>query len=89
MGTEAATNVTAPGIALDPSKRPEADRQQIKRLAQEFEAMLMTQMLREMRKSMLDDKEPASLVRPARSVRPVTLVALALSTHNVHFFSIR
>ena len=57
MGTEAVTNVTSPGIALDPSKRPEADRQQIKRLAQEFEAMLMTQMLREMRKSMLDDKD--------------------------------
>src|SRR5439155_12765147 len=34
-----------------------ADRREIKRLAQEFEAMLMTQMLREMRRSMLDDDD--------------------------------
>ena len=62
MSSEAIDNVTAPGIALDPSKRPDADRQQIKRLAQEFEAMLMTQMLREMRRSMLsDESEDAGL----------------------------
>jgi murein DD-endopeptidase MepM/ murein hydrolase activator NlpD len=45
------------GISLDSSKRTDADRQEIKRLAQQFEAMLMTQMLREMRRSMLDDEE--------------------------------
>jgi murein DD-endopeptidase MepM/ murein hydrolase activator NlpD len=50
-------NTTAPGISLDPSKRTDADREEIKRLAQQFEAMLMTQMLREMRKSLLDDDE--------------------------------
>jgi len=50
-------NGTTPGIALDPSKRTEADRQEIKRLAQQFEAMLMTQMLREMRRSLLADDE--------------------------------
>ena len=38
------------GNPLDPSKRTDADRQEIKRLAQQFEAMLMTQMLREMRR---------------------------------------
>jgi murein DD-endopeptidase MepM/ murein hydrolase activator NlpD len=35
-----------------------ADRAEIKRLAQEFEAMLMTEMLRDMRRAMLDDEEP-------------------------------
>jgi murein DD-endopeptidase MepM/ murein hydrolase activator NlpD len=35
----------------------DAQRQQIKRLAQEFESMLTTQMLREMRKSMLDPED--------------------------------
>lgn len=33
----------------------DADRQEIKHLAQQFEALLMTQMMREMRKSLLDD----------------------------------
>jgi len=36
----------------------DAERAQVKRLAQEFEAMLMTQMLRDMRRSMLSDEEP-------------------------------
>jgi murein DD-endopeptidase MepM/ murein hydrolase activator NlpD len=47
---------TAPAAAPDSSK-PSDDRTEIKRLAQQFEAMLMTQMLREMRRSMLDDDE--------------------------------
>jgi len=34
-----------------------ADKDAVRRLAQEFEAMLMTQMLREMRRSMLDEDE--------------------------------
>jgi murein DD-endopeptidase MepM/ murein hydrolase activator NlpD len=50
-------NAIAQGISLDPSKRTEADREEIKRLAQQFEAMLMTQMLREMRRSLLADDE--------------------------------
>jgi murein DD-endopeptidase MepM/ murein hydrolase activator NlpD len=37
-----------------------AERQQIRRLAQEFEAMLLTQMLRGMRRAMLDDHEQES-----------------------------
>ena len=40
-----------PGEALS----PEAERQEIKRLAQQFEALLLTQMMREMRRSMIDD----------------------------------
>jgi murein DD-endopeptidase MepM/ murein hydrolase activator NlpD len=55
----------APGtIGLDgqagtaPAQNRDADRAQIKRLAQEFEAMLMTQMLREMRRSMASEGEP-------------------------------
>lgn len=48
------TNVGA-AKALDAPASPDAQRQQIKLLAQQFEAMLMTQMLREMRKSMLDE----------------------------------
>src|SRR5205809_7703929 len=43
--------------SLTPSNHTEADRQEIKRLAQEFEALLMTQMLRDMRRSMVDDEE--------------------------------
>jgi Rod binding domain-containing protein len=35
----------------------ETDRQEVKRLAQQFEAMLLTQMMREMRRSMLDDDD--------------------------------
>src|SRR5262245_30037293 len=43
---------------VDPTtKQNDVDRLEIKRLAQEFEAMLMTQMLREMRRSMLDEEE--------------------------------
>ena len=47
----------ANGISLNPGDRAESDRAQIQLLAQQFEAMLMTQMLREMRKSMLDDED--------------------------------
>ena len=36
---------------------PDVDRQEVKRLAQQFEAMLLTQMMREMRRSMLDDDD--------------------------------
>ena len=57
MSIDTVNNGTLQGISLDPSKRTDADRQEIKRLAQQFEAMLMTQMLREMRRSMLDDDE--------------------------------
>src|SRR6187402_204654 len=47
----------ANGISLNPAERGEQERGQIQLLAQQFEAMLMTQMLREMRKSMLDEEE--------------------------------
>lgn len=47
----------ANGISLNPADRSESDRAQIQLLAQQFEAMLMTQMLREMRKSMLDGED--------------------------------
>jgi murein DD-endopeptidase MepM/ murein hydrolase activator NlpD len=57
MSIDNVNNGANQGISLDSSKRTDADRQEIKRLAQQFEAMLMTQMLREMRRSMLDDEE--------------------------------
>lgn len=57
MSIENVNNGANQEISLDSSKRTDADRQEIKRLAQQFEAMLMTQMLREMRRSMLDDEE--------------------------------
>jgi murein DD-endopeptidase MepM/ murein hydrolase activator NlpD len=57
MGIDTVNNDATGAISLDPSKRGDADRQEIKRLAQQFEAMLMTQMLRQMRRSMLDDEE--------------------------------
>jgi murein DD-endopeptidase MepM/ murein hydrolase activator NlpD len=50
-------NNTTPAASLDPSTQTDADRAQIKLLAQQFEAMLTTQMLREMRRSMLDDDQ--------------------------------
>jgi murein DD-endopeptidase MepM/ murein hydrolase activator NlpD len=50
-------NSAPQGISLDSSQQTDADRAQIKLLAQQFEAMLMTQMLREMRRSMLDDDQ--------------------------------
>ena len=49
-------NLASAPNAADSSKQAD-DRAEIKRLAQQFEAMLMTQMLREMRRSMLDDQE--------------------------------
>jgi len=58
MSIENINTSAAQGSSLDSSKRTDADeRQQIKMLAQQFEAMLMTQMLREMRRSMLDDED--------------------------------
>ncbi len=46
--------VAGAGTTQDPQQ---AGRQQVQRLAHEFDAMLMTQMLREMRKSMLSDED--------------------------------
>jgi murein DD-endopeptidase MepM/ murein hydrolase activator NlpD len=57
MSTDAINDSTPQAIPLDQSKRADAERQEIKHLAQQFEAMLMTQMLREMRRSMLDDPD--------------------------------
>lgn len=57
MSIDTINNGATAGIVSDPSQRPDVDRQEIKHLAQQFEAMLMTQMLREMRRSMLDDSD--------------------------------
>jgi murein DD-endopeptidase MepM/ murein hydrolase activator NlpD len=52
-----AGGVDQTGATPVPARDPQ--REQVKKLAQEFEAMLMTQMLREMRRSMLsDDDDP-------------------------------
>jgi murein DD-endopeptidase MepM/ murein hydrolase activator NlpD len=40
-----------------PAAQQDADRRQIRQLAQQFEALLMSQMLREMRRSMLSDDD--------------------------------
>ena len=56
MATDAVNNVAATGLPFAPD-RTASDRQEVKRLAEQFEAMLMTQMLREMRRSMLDDED--------------------------------
>ena len=45
------------GATTVPARDPH--KEQVRRLAQEFEAMLMTQMLREMRRSMLSDDDEA------------------------------
>jgi murein DD-endopeptidase MepM/ murein hydrolase activator NlpD len=59
MSIDVKNSITPPGqgISLNANDRVESDRAQIKTLAQQFEAMLMTQMLREMRRSMLDDED--------------------------------
>jgi murein DD-endopeptidase MepM/ murein hydrolase activator NlpD len=56
--TTAANGVTAtsgPGPAV--TQPGASDRERVKQMAQEFEALLMTQMLREMRRAMLPDEE--------------------------------
>jgi murein DD-endopeptidase MepM/ murein hydrolase activator NlpD len=45
------------GLTPQTPDRPEVDRQEVRQLAEQFEAMLLTQMLREMRKSMLDEDD--------------------------------
>src|SRR3954454_22297487 len=60
MNTNVTPTATGRGLAASPDERTNAERQQITRLAQEFEAMLTTQMLREMRRSMLDDEDEQS-----------------------------
>jgi murein DD-endopeptidase MepM/ murein hydrolase activator NlpD len=54
MSIDAANSINPTPIA---QRDRTAERAEIKRLAQEFEAMLMTQMLRDMRRAMLDDEE--------------------------------
>jgi murein DD-endopeptidase MepM/ murein hydrolase activator NlpD len=51
------TSALAPNGLPTAPVSPEADRQEVKRLAQQFEAMLLTQMMREMRRSMLEDDD--------------------------------
>jgi murein DD-endopeptidase MepM/ murein hydrolase activator NlpD len=47
----------APAAPAEPQAARESDRAKVKELAHQFEAMLMTQMLRSMRQSMLSDEE--------------------------------
>src|SRR4029077_5466236 len=47
----------APASPAEPQAAQERDRAKVKELAQQFESMLMTQMLRSMRQSMLSDEE--------------------------------
>ena len=51
------TKIAAQGKSLNAGDDASVSREQIVQLAQQFEAMLMTQMLREMRRSMLDEEE--------------------------------
>jgi murein DD-endopeptidase MepM/ murein hydrolase activator NlpD len=54
MALDRAADVSPIAVPDGPGDKTAADRQEIRRLAEQFEAMLMTQMLREMRRSMLD-----------------------------------
>ena len=47
----------APAAPAEPQAAQEHDRAKVKELAYQFESMLMTQMLRSMRQSMLSDEE--------------------------------
>lgn len=55
MATTPVTDLLHANTSLA-SDQTSVDREEITRLAQQFEAMLMTQMMREMRRSMLDDE---------------------------------
>jgi murein DD-endopeptidase MepM/ murein hydrolase activator NlpD len=59
MSANPVSDLAVQGPSLG-SPRIDADRQALKQLAQEFEALLMTQMLREMRRSMLDEEDQES-----------------------------
>lgn len=54
IGAPSTSPVGTTGVGATPAK--DADRAKVAQLAQEFEAMLMTQMLRDMRSSMLDEE---------------------------------
>jgi murein DD-endopeptidase MepM/ murein hydrolase activator NlpD len=56
MAMDAVNDIARAGLPIAPEKGA-IDKQEVQRLAQQFEAMLMTQMLREMRRSMLDEEE--------------------------------
>ena len=56
-GVTSALSAGIARVAPGTPPTPDAERQRIKQMAQEFEALLMTQMLREMRHSMLPDDE--------------------------------
>lgn len=57
MAIENTAELTQSTATSQASRSPELDRQEIKRLAQQFEAILMTQMLREMRRAMVDEED--------------------------------
>src|SRR5262245_3158479 len=62
MSTDPINGVATPagpqsGATSDAAKA-DAQRQQVKRLAEDFEALLMTQMLRDLRRSMVSGTEP-------------------------------
>ena len=58
LDTPSATSPATPSVgSRAPVAKNDGVRQQVKKLAEEFEAMLVTQMLRDMRKSMIDAEE--------------------------------
>jgi murein DD-endopeptidase MepM/ murein hydrolase activator NlpD len=57
MAIDPTTPVLGPNGLPKAAPGADVDRQEIKRLAQQFESMLLTQMMREMRRSMLDDED--------------------------------
>lgn len=79
MNVSPDNNITPAPTSLDSPRRTDGDRAEIRRLAQEFEAMLMTQMLREMRRSMLDDQEDQELGFGAGALTDTTDVELGRS----------
>jgi Rod binding domain-containing protein len=60
MDLRATTSAPATSAAAD-SKKVDAERAQLQRLANEFEAMFMSEMLRGMRESFLDDEQEEGL----------------------------
>lgn len=57
MSIDLTNALAGTGLTPQASDRTEPERQEVRRLAEQFEAMLLTQMLREMRRSMLDEDE--------------------------------
>lgn len=70
----------APGTAgIEPERKPPADAVKVRALAEQFEAMLLSQMLRDMKESMTPDADRGGLGAPIMADTVHTELGLSLS----------